>query len=575
MTPVRSIFSWLFSKVWAFVAVFVILWLGAWVVGKFQELNRSTHTIGQLESIEDQARDAAKRAITEAQARIDKIDQAAQDAVERRVQNLNDEIRKLGDQLPSPAELAIAAARGDTKTISDWATRQVTIQARQEERDVLVRIRDYRSKLSEYERWTREGPTELERLRLEHVALLDEIRRLDDEIEQLRKANQVMVHVPGSWQSAKLKVLQAGREDKVKHTHQLKGKHEELSAFLRTLPKPDHPGTLLQDPKIGPVLEELRRWKGDLETRLRQDWVWRLFNVDLSAADIAKAAVVIVVVATVTPVGIKLFLYYVLAPVATRRSAVALLPNSGGRVLTGRDLPGQASSATSAVSCRVTIDSSSELLVHPQYLQSLPHACETRTQWILNRHIPLSSIAAGLCALTRVRARSPQTVVVSSTRDPLSEVSLIAIPEGSCAVVLPRHIVGVLQTRGAPPRITRHWRLTSLHAWLTLQLRYLVFHGPVTLVVKGCRGVRVEAAETGRSINPVATVGFSANLRYASRRCETFYGYLSGQKPLLNDSFAGGGGYYIYQEMPYQGRGGLFGRGLEGLMDALLKPLGI
>ena len=90
-----------------------------------------------------------------------------------------------------------------------------------------------------------------------------------------------------------------------------------------------------------------------------------------------------------------------------------------------------------------------------------------------------------------------------------------------------------------------------------------------------CGGVRVAAAESARSQNPAATMGFSTNLRYASRRCETLFSYLSGKQPLLNDSFAGGSGYYIYQEMPYQGRGGTFERGLEGLLDAALKPLGI
>jgi hypothetical protein len=70
-------------------------------------------------------------------------------------------------------------------------------------------------------------------------------------------------------------------------------------------------------------------------------------------------------------------------------------------------------------------------------------------------------------------------------------------------------------------------------------------------------------------------MGFSANLQYASTRCETLFGYLSGQKPLLNDSFAGGSGHYIYKVMPSQRRGSFFGRGLEGLLDAVLKPLGI
>ena len=327
-----------------------------------------------------------------------------------------------------------------------------------------------------------------------------------------------------------------------------------------------------------PAADELPQLKALIDTleqaRIDHDKHWITRAVGMLKPFLGPA-LFLFAMAILTPYAIRTFFFYLLAPIATRRPAVALLPDSGGQVLTGRELPGQVSGTTSSVSCRVTIDSSNELLVHPKYLNSMPNDCASRTQWILNRHIPLSSIAAGLHGLTRFRAETPQTVVVSSTRDPLSEVSLITIPVGSSAVLLPRHIVGVLQKRGAPLRITRHWRLFSLHAWLTLQLRYLVFHGPVTLVVKGCRGVRVEAAEAGRSLNPAATMGFSANLRYASRRCETLFGYLSGQQPLLNDSFAGGSGYYIYQETPYQRRGSPFGRRLEGLLDALLKPLGI
>ncbi len=575
MTPIRSFFSWILSRLWSVVVVFAILWLGALVVAKFQQLKQLGQTVIELQSIEAGVEVEAARASTETQARIDELDQAAQATVEGRVQALNEEVKHLSGQLPSAAQRAIAIARGDMKTIADWASKEVTIRVRQEERDVLARVLDFRSKLGEYERWMREGPAELERVRLEHVADLEEIARLDKAIAQLTQDHPYLVHVPLTESNVELNRLRAERKAKTEHTHALKAQHDERSTLLRSLHKPKHPGTLLQELKIGPVLEELRGGLVEREAKLKQDWLWRVINFDFNTTDLVKTAVIIVAVATATAFGIKLLFFYVLAPIATRRPAVALLPHSGGRVLTARDLPCDASPATSSVSCRVTIDSSNELLVHPEYLQSLPNACETRTQWILNRHIPLSSIAAGLCALTRMRAQTPQTVVVSSTRDPLSEVCLITIPQGSSAVLLPRHIVGVIQARGAPPRITRHWRLFNLHAWLTLQLRYLVIHGPVTLVVKGCRGVRVEAAEAGRSLNPAATMGFSANLSYASRRCETLFSYLSGQQPLLNDSFAGGSGYYIYQEMPYQRRGGFFGRGLEGLLDTVLKPLGI
>jgi hypothetical protein len=174
-----------------------------------------------------------------------------------------------------------------------------------------------------------------------------------------------------------------------------------------------------------------------------------------------------------------------------------------------------------------------------------------------------------------MRSRSAQTVVVSSTEDPLSEVALLSIPDGSSLVMLPRHIVGVLQARNRPLRISSHWRLFSPHAWLTLQLRYFVFHGPVTLIVKGCRGVRIEAAQAGRSLNPATMIGFSPNLSYASRRCETFFAYLSKKQALLNDSFASDRGSCVYQEMPFQGRGGAARHRLEGRVEAVLKLFGI
>jgi hypothetical protein len=143
-------------------------------------------------------------------------------------------------------------------------------------------------------------------------------------------------------------------------------------------------------------------------------------------------------------------------------------------------------------------------------------------------------------------------------------------------VMQPHNLVGVLQPRGVPVRISSHWRLGSLHAWLTLQLRYLAFHGPARLVVQGCRGVRVEPADAGRAISQAATIGFNANLGYSTRRCETFIAYLRGKQALLNDSFAGGPGFYVYDELPHTRKhpGGP-GRWLEGFADSVHKVFGI
>jgi hypothetical protein len=88
--------------------------------------------------------------------------------------------------------------------------------------------------------------------------------------------------------------------------------------------------------------------------------------------------------------------------------------------------------------------------------------------------------------------------------------------------------------------------------------------------------VRQEPAGPGRSIDQNQTIGFSAHLAYAPRRSETFGAYLLGVNGLFNDSFAGGHGIFVYEEMPYSGRrSGLTGRGLAGVSEVLLKFFGI
>jgi hypothetical protein len=124
-------------------------------------------------------------------------------------------------------------------------------------------------------------------------------------------------------------------------------------------------------------------------------------------------------------------------------------------------------------------------------------------------------------------------------------------------------------------RITSHWRLFSLHAWLTLQLRYLMFHGPGQLVLKGGRGIRVERAESGRLFGPDQLVGFSPDLSYTVTRTETFWPYFLGHEALFKDRVDAGGGILIIEEVPMVGgrRGGR--KGLEGAVDVALKAGGL
>ncbi len=284
------------------------------------------------------------------------------------------------------------------------------------------------------------------------------------------------------------------------------------------------------------------------------------------------AALLILVGILILPIVIKAFLYFVLAPAASRLAPICILPDPKA--------PPLPQPPPSAVSTPIEVGQEDELLVQANFLQSSSRPARKQTVWLMNWGIPLSSIASGMYALTSIRPEgaAPTRVVVSAQDDPFGEVGLIEIPAGAAMVIQPRSLAGVVKPARSAVVITRHWRLLSLHAWLTLQFRYLVFHGPCKVILKGCRGVRTEEPQPNqaRLINQAATLGFSANLDYRTTRCETFISYLRGQEDLFNDLFGGGPGRFVYEEIPdNRRRTGIAGRGLEGFLDAVLKAFGI
>jgi hypothetical protein len=294
--------------------------------------------------------------------------------------------------------------------------------------------------------------------------------------------------------------------------------------------------------------------------------------------EVTPAALWILLSLTLLPLAIKLLFYYVLAPLAERLPPFYVDRGAGG-ALALQDAGGRRAGATgnsSAPSAQLLLSPADQLLIQPACIQSAPVTVAARTRWLLDWANPFSCLAAGLFAMTRVTSSEPATIVVSPAGDPLAEIAILTLPAGSAMVFQPRALVGVVVGRGQPVRMARYWRLFSLHAWLTLQLRYLVLRGPVTLVVKGCRGVRVDGAGEGRVISQAATLGFGAGTAYSTSRCPTFLPYLTGRAPLLNDRFDGADGFCVYEEALPAGAGkGVVGRGLEGLADAVLKVFGL
>lgn len=323
------------------------------------------------------------------------------------------------------------------------------------------------------------------------------------------------------------------------------------------------------------AIEQIRRQIAGVDAKLEKEFVSRLATVVYQQLPIAVGVLLGIIL---VPIGIKAFLYFIVAPWVTGRAPIRLMPSASGGILSPsvEGSPANGRGRMSAVSQPVVLGENEELIVQPEYLQSTSLQARKKTRWLLNARFPFASVLSGMYMLTRVGPAGSEPVVISATRDPLSEVGIIDLPDGAAFVCQPRSLAGVIQDRGNPIRITRHWRLGSVQSWLTLQLRFLVFHGPGQLVMKGCRGIRIESAGTGRLINQAATLGFSANLDYANTRCETFVSYWTGKEDLFNDLFTGEAGVYVYEEMPDLKRAaGITGRGLEGFTDALLKVFGV
>ena len=224
-----------------------------------------------------------------------------------------------------------------------------------------------------------------------------------------------------------------------------------------------------------------------------------------------------------TPVLIKAFLYFCIAPLISKTKPVVVVSKSCGEVEVG----------PSSVSIPILLAPNDELIVHSDFLQAAGAGPGKRTRWLLSWRMPFTSIAAGLYLMVSVRNRNngESRVTISPKENLFDMICDVRISEGSSAVIYPRSLVGIVMRNGVAPRITRHWHLANLHSWITFQFRYLVIHGESHFLMKGCRGVRAERVETAtaRMQDQGATLGFTANLCYSGVRCETFIDYLRGR----------------------------------------------
>lgn len=292
---------------------------------------------------------------------------------------------------------------------------------------------------------------------------------------------------------------------------------------------------------------------------------------------VLPAAIAILLGVIFVPIFLKLFQYFVIAPLVSRLPPI--------RVFSQTQTPPPPITVSSSIqqighvsshSLTLKLSPQHELLLHPDYLQSFSQHAQKTTQWFLNARIPFSSWAAGLVTLVRLQSNQDEMVQLAAMHNALEELVIINLPAGATLVCKPRCLAGVIKQREHAVKITRHWRLLNLHSWLTLQLRYLVFHGECQLIIKGHHGVILEQAGAARLIQQNATLGFSTDVAYSNYRCETFISYYLGKDSLFNDQFNGESGIYFYEQAPHDSRkAALVGKAVGGVWDAILKVFGI
>lgn len=561
-----AMLHWILRHVFSFILIVLVLVAGQWFYSRLQAAQAAVAQVEQLRAARPRLGTSLLGAVGELQTRLVQGAQSGQgggltQAIDRLIAEKSRERDAIRSRSPFDGLPGIA----DFQRLAVLETElAVLTRAAADARQLALLAGD-----------VAHGSERLKSLALERQRLLAQAARHELEMAAICQTHRLKCRIPGTAEHGRIHRLAAEQAQFQQKAKDFADRIENLKLTVELSQHRYSDAVRGFGIDAGAVEAALARADAALaaESRRHGSFFWAAAH-DFRAAINAQlpAAIGILALLVLVPIGIKLLLYFVIAPWAARQPPIQVLSRSAGLAANQNS----ASLRASAVSIPVALEPGEELLLDSAYLQSSSvHSAKT-TKWLLDWSYPLTSLAAGLFALIRVAPQQGETVVISAIRDPLLEVAVIEIAAGSALVLQPRALVGLVQQRSTPLRITSHWRVGHLHAWLTFQFRYLAFHGPARLIVRGCRGVRLEAAGRGRLINQAATLGFSADALYSVRRCETFVSYWRGDDELFNDQFAGEACVYAYEEMPGLHRhAGVTGRGLEGLADSLLKLFGV
>lgn len=559
-----------------FVFTFIVLVLvsAKWMRSEWMQVQGIVREIPALRAVQDELNDHQATVAQRIARQVEQLSGATVQQLDEQIRVLDHDIRlqqRERDTVLLPSDAFLGADR-IVDHVRQQAMGAAEIELRRQARDHLVALRARLVVLG-----NRQAALEtLKQLQLAHVRIYALYQSRQKELVHQQAAGGLLVNVPFTAPYERVQRLAREVDDLRAANRKAYKDFRTQQALLDGLSLPAPLAAFRVDEQrlvalAAPLRERLRRAEGLSE----QNHVWQAYLV---VRPVLPAALGVLIGWWLVPAAIRIFFYFVLAPLAARRPAIVIGQKQGSAPASPSANAQRArhSSVISAVSQKVVLAAGDDMLIRPDYCQSQPAGVNVTTELLFSWRHWLTSIAAHLWMLKRIRTMQPADVVVSATVDALDEVALIEIAAGEAIVLQPRGLVGIVCKGGQRPTIRSHWRLGTLHAWLTLQLRYLAFEGPVTLIVKGCRGVRLESAPSGRTISQDATLGFSVNAMYATVRADPFIPYLRGRQGLFYDKFSGQDAYFLYEEVPRNLRpGGQVHNPLEVVLDVGLKAFGI
>ncbi len=572
-SAVVPIIQFLLRNAFQLVIIAVILVAGKEALEQWRSLPAAQADYAVLQSSAIAVQDLREKAIVATLARVDRIRNAPIALLDARIAEVDSSRRaiELANQAPI-LKLPLGELNRMQERIIGYFRRAMEAELLRQENIYLVELRRIALKAQSRQA----GTVRLEQLRLTHVGLYNAVVQARRQIAGEEQDHRILHRVPFTPSRRTLLALEKTEADLVRKALDAdKAYREQLAALNMLGPAESTQAFEVDRQRLEVLLAPLQNTVSEAKDIATGNWLSRLLTPVVKAI---PAAIGVLVTGFLAHLAVKAFLFYFLAPLATRAAPICLDSSVGGTVkprVAGKP-PGDNAAIKSAVSTEIRLAPGEEMLILHEYVQSSRVSGNKQTKWLLDWSCPWTSLVSGMYALERIRSAPGEVIVVSAGNDPFCEIACVTLPRGSAMVFQPRGLVGVIYDSVTPLKITRRWRLFSLHAWLTLQLRFLVFAGPVTLIVKGNRGVRLEPADRGRTIRQAATLGFSANLRYSTVRCDTFYPFYAGKTALLQDRFEESSGYYVYDETPVGSkRSGKAERGLEGVLDATLKVFGI